>query len=202
MHRTARNIKRILDLAIAGLAMAFVFPFMIVIAVLIRRNSPGPVFFRQQRIGLNGRQFTLIKFRTMRADTDPYGFSPKDGSDPRLTTIGKFLREHSLDELPQILNVLAGQMTLVGPRPLLPWQYEKWTPRQRGRCSVKPGLTGWAQVSGRTTLTHEEKIELDLWYVEGASMLLDLKIILQTVGKVIAKQDTYEPVYSHHETDN
>ena len=195
MSPITRNIKRIIDLSLAGLAIAFAFPLMIVIALLIRRDSPGPAFFRQQRVGLNGKPFTLLKFRTMRTDADPYGFSPKDGNDPRLTTIGKFLREHSLDELPQIINILANQMTLVGPRPLLIWQYEKWTPRQRQRCSVKPGLTGWAQVSGRTTLTHEEKIELDLWYVEKASILLDLKIIIKTIGKVIAKQDTYEPTY-------
>ena len=168
---------------------------MLVMAVVIRRDSPGLVFFCQQRVGLDGKPFTLIKFRTMSADTDPYGFSPKNAGDPRLTGVGKFFREHSLDELPQLINVLCGQMSLVGPRPLLLWQYQRWTQRQRGRCLVKPGLTGWAQVIGRTELTHEKKIEYDLWYVDNATLLLDAKIIFKTVIMVVARRATYEPRY-------
>ena len=190
-----RKVKRILDLVFSGAALVFLFPFMLVMAVVIRRDSPGPVFFRQQRVGLGGRPFTLMKFRTMSADTDPYGFSPKNAGDPRLTSIGKSFREHSLDELPQLINVLSGQMSLVGPRPLLLWQYQRWTQRQRGRCQVKPGLTGWAQVIGRTELTHERKIEYDLWYVENATLMLDAKIIFKTLVMVMARRATYEPRY-------
>lgn len=190
-----RKVKRILDLVSSGAALVFLFPFMLVMAVVIRRDSPGPVFFRQQRVGLGGRPFTLMKFRTMSVDTDPYGFSPKNAGDPRLTSVGKCFREHSLDELPQLINVLSGQMSLVGPRPLLLWQYQRWTQRQRGRCLVKPGLTGWAQVIGRTELTHERKIEYDLWYVDNATLLLDAKIIFKTLFMVMARRATYEPRY-------
>lgn len=190
-----RKVKRILDLVFSGAALVFLFPFMLVMAVVIRRDSPGPVFFRQQRVGLGGRPFTLMKFRTMSVDTDPYGFSPKNAGDPRLTSVGKCFREHSLDELPQLINVLSGQMSLVGPRPLLLWQYQRWTQRQRGRCLVKPGLTGWAQVIGRTELTHERKIEYDLWYVDNATLLLDAKIIFKTLFMVMARRATYEPRY-------
>lgn len=190
-----RKVKRILDLVFSGAALVFLFPFMLVMAVVIRRDSPGPVFFRQQRVGLGGRPFTLMKFRTMSVDTDPYGFSPKNAGDPRLTSVGKCFREHSLDELPQLINVLSGQMSLVGPRPLLLWQYQRWTQRQRGRCQVKPGLTGWAQVIGRTELTHERKIEYDLWYVDNATLLLDAKIIFKTLFMVMARRATYEPRY-------
>jgi len=199
MHPVERKIKRILDLAVSAAALVFLFPVMLVIAVLIRADSPGPSLFRQQRVGLGGKTFKLFKFRTMRPDVDPYGFSPADGSDPRLTRIGKPLREHSLDELPQLINVLLGHMSLVGPRPLLLWQYEKWTPRQRRRCEVKPGLTGWAQVLGRTELTHEEKIELDLWYVDHAGLWLDLKILWMTIAVVLKRQGTYEPKYSQRQ---
>ena len=175
---------------------------MLVLAVVIRRDSPGPVFFCQQRVGLDGKPFTLIKFRTMSADTDPYGFSPKNAGDPRLTGVGKFFREHSLDELPQLINVVMGQMSLVGPRPLLLWQYQRWTDRQRRRTLVKPGLTGWAQVHGRAALTHEEKIEQDLWYVDNATLLLDLRIIIQTLRVVFSRQATYESRYSSQDQVN
>jgi len=190
------RLKRVIDILAAGLAIAVLAPLMALIALAIRRSSPGPAVFRQTRIGKNGKPFTLLKFRTMRTDTDPYGFSPKDDSDPRVTTIGKFLRRYSLDELPQLVNVIKGQMTLVGPRPLLPWQYEQWTDRQKRRCEVKPGLTGWAQISGRGSLTHEEKIELDIWYVDHATLALDIKILALTVVKVLRGEDTLEVQYS------
>jgi lipopolysaccharide/colanic/teichoic acid biosynthesis glycosyltransferase len=186
---------RIFSLCVVLPLLILLAPFMIGIGVLIRLTSPGPALFKHERVGLHGRRFTLYKFRTMRADTDPYGFSPQDGSDPRLTRTGRWLRERSLDELPQLINVVKGDMTLVGPRPLLPWQWEQWTPRQRRRCDVLPGLTGWAQVHGRGDVSHEEKIELDLWYVQRRGLALDLKIIWQTFLGVLGRKAIYETDY-------
>jgi sugar transferase EpsL len=197
-----QTMKRVIDVLAACVALAILSPLMALIALAVRWSSPGPAVFRQNRVGKNGKVFTFYKFRTMRTDADPYGFSPKDDSDPRVTKVGKILRKYSLDELPQLMNVLKGQMTLVGPRPLLPWQYEKWTDRQKRRCEVKPGLTGWAQVQGRGALTHEDKIELDLWYVDHYSPWLDLKIIGKTFGKVWRGEDTLEVRYSKSEQDN
>jgi sugar transferase EpsL len=196
------TMKRVIDILAAGVALTILSPLMALIALAIRWSSPGPAVFRQNRVGKHGKIFTFYKFRTMRTDTDPYGFSPRDDSDPRVTRVGKILRKYSLDELPQLLNVLKGQMTLVGPRPLLPWQYDKWTDRQKRRCEVKPGLTGWAQVQGRGALTHEDKIELDLWYVDHSSPWLDLKIIGKTFGKVWRGEDTLEVRYSKSDQDN
>ena len=143
--------------------------------------------------------FTLYKFRTMRNDCDPFGNSPKDGSDPRITVIGKWLRLLSLDELPQLFNVLRGEMSLVGPRPLYMSQAAEWNSRQKRRLEVKPGLTGLAQVSGRGSLTIEEKLELDVQYVEQKSLLLDLRLLLATAFKLFAPQDIYEKRYSEAE---
>jgi len=169
---------------------------MVLIGLWIRLDSAGPAIFVQMRVGRHGELFRFYKFRTMRADVDPYGHSPNSHSDDRLTRSGKWLRKSSLDELPQLFNVLRGEMTLVGPRPLLPWQYEQWTEHQRRRCDVKPGLTGWAQVNGRGSLTHEDKIELDVWYVEHRSAALDLKIIGRTLWQAIRGQDVLEKQYS------
>lgn len=189
------RLARIIELLVVVPALIVAAPVMCVIAVLVRATSPGPAVFRQERVGLRGRRFTLYKFRTMRADTDPYGFSPQDRGDPRLTRVGRWIRETSLDELPQLLNVLKGDMTLVGPRPLLGWQWDQWTERQCRRCEVKPGLTGWAQVRGRGDISHEEKIELDLWYVENRSFALDMKIILLTLLSVFRRRAIYETDY-------
>lgn len=191
--------KRVIDVLASSVALIILSPLMAMIALAIRWSSPGPAVFRQNRVGKLGKIFTLYKFRTMRTDTDPYGFSPKEESDPRVTKVGKILRKYSLDELPQLVNVLKGQMTLIGPRPLLPWQYEQWTDRQKRRCEVKPGLTGWAQVQGRGALTHEDKIEMDLWYVDHYSPTLDLKILGKTFGKVLRGQDILEVQYSKSE---
>lgn len=188
-------LSRILSTTVALTALAIFSPLMIVIAIAIRMTSPGPAIFRQERVGLKGRRFTMYKFRTMRTDTDPYGFSPTDGSDPRLTRVGRWIRETSLDELPQLFNVLKGDMTLVGPRPLLGWQYEQWTPQQRRRCDVLPGLTGWAQIRGRGDVSHEDKIELDLWYVDHRSVLLDLRILFGTFLHVFRRKAIYETDY-------
>jgi lipopolysaccharide/colanic/teichoic acid biosynthesis glycosyltransferase len=189
-------VKRPVDFLLTLLGLIVLLPLAAAIALAIKLTSPGPVIFRQNRVGKNGKVFTLYKFRTMRTDTDPYGFSPKDDSDPRVTSVGRVLRKYSLDELPQLVNVLKGDMALVGPRPLLPWQYEQWTDRQKRRCRVKPGLTGWAQVQGRGAVAHEDKIELDLWYVDHAGPWLDLAILARTVGKVFRAEDTLEVTYS------
>ncbi|UCF00180.1 MAG: sugar transferase, partial [Planctomycetota bacterium] len=143
--------------------------------------------------------FVFYKFRTMKIDVDPFGPSPKSGDDPRLTKVGKFLREYSLDELPQLFNVLKGDMSIVGPRPLYASQAAEWNQRQKKRLLVKPGLTGLAQISGRGELTREEKLELDVKYVETATILTDIKIILTTVAQVFQRKSIYEKRYSKTE---
>ena len=194
-----RLTKRILDILIAGLSLAILSPLLAVIAVAIQVGSRGPAIFRQERAGKDGRPFTLYKFRTMRLDADPFGPSPKSGEDPRLTRLGRFLREHSLDELPQLVNVILGDMSLVGPRPLYMSQVAEWNERQRKRLEVKPGLTGLAQVSGRGELTREEKLELDVSYVEHASLWLDVRILLATAARVCGGGGIYEKRYSQAE---
>jgi sugar transferase EpsL len=193
MHsRLGRVCKRGIDFVAAALLLGLLSPAMMWIALAIRRESPGPVIFSQQRAGRSGRPFTFYKFRTMRADVDPYGRSPSAADDPRLTRVGRWLRERSLDELPQLLNVLRGDMTLVGPRPLYLQQADHWDARQRRRLDVKPGLTGLAQIHERAEQTHEDKIELDLEYVQRASLWLDCRILLATVGRVLRRESIYE----------
>ena len=196
------GLRRAIDIVGALLALVLFAPAMAVIAAAIKLDSTGPAVFRQTRVGRGGKPFLFYKFRTMRTDADPYGFSPRDQADPRITRIGRFLRKSSLDELPQLVNVLLGHMTFVGPRPLLPWQYDLWTPHQRRRCQVKPGLTGWAQVHGRAALTHEEKIELDIWYVDHAGFWLDTKIIFKTIIQALRGANTLEVRYSRKDPDN
>jgi len=192
-------IRRILDIVISIIAIVLLLPVMVLIALAIRLESRGWPIFRQRRAGYHGRAFTMLKFRTMRADVDPYGISPHGPKDPRLTRVGRWLREKSLDELPQLFNVLAGQMSIVGPRPLYERQAERWNQRQRARLDVKPGMTGYAQVFGRGTLTHEDKIELDLKYVRTRSFWLDLRIIFRTIVILVGRRgDTYERRYSRH----
>jgi len=194
-----RVTKRTLDILIAGLALVILSPLLVVIAVAIRLGSRGPAIFRQERAGKDSRPFTLYKFRTMRPDVDPFGPSPKSGQDPRLTRLGRFLREHSLDELPQLVNVVRGDMSLVGPRPLYVSQVAEWNDRQRTRLQIKPGLTGLAQISGRGELTREEKLELDVRYVEQASFLLDVRILFATATRVFGAGRIYEKRYSETE---
>ena len=188
--------KRAFDLIVAGLMLVVLAPLLAGIAVAIRLGSRGPAIFRQERAGRNGVPFTFYKFRTMRLGADPFGPSPKSGADPRLTRIGRFLREYSLDELPQLVNILRGDMSLVGPRPLYVAQIAEWNERQRRRLAVKPGLTGLAQICGRGGLTREEKLELDVKYVEQASLRLDARILLTTLVQVLARQGIYEQRYS------
>ncbi|MCY2928560.1 MAG: sugar transferase [Planctomycetota bacterium] len=190
-------MKRWMDILLAGPALILLAGPMLLIAVLIRRESPGDSIFRQRRAGWKGNAFVMLKFRTMRADADPYGVSPHSGEDTRLTNVGRFLRETSLDELPQLINVLKGEMSLVGPRPLYERQAELWNDRQRRRLDVRPGLTGYAQVRGRGELTHEEKIELDLYYVDHGSLALDGRILWWTVTAALRRRgEIYERRYS------
>lgn len=181
MTAAGRATKRVLDVALSGLALLVGWPALAVIAVLIRRDSPGPAIFRQERAGRGMKPFTMLKFRTMRVDADPFGASPDGADDPRLTPLGRRLRETSLDELPQLWNVLRGDMSLVGPRPLYMSQAREFDARQRRRLEVRPGLTGLAQVQGRGELPHAEKLEIDVQYVEKMSLGLDLRILWRTV---------------------
>jgi len=194
-----RFSKRVFDFVVSLLALVLLIPLVVVLIVTIRLGSKGPAIFKQQRAGKNGTPFIFYKFRTMKTDADPFGPSPKSDTDDRLTSIGKFLREYSLDELPQLVNILKGQMSLVGPRPLYMSQMAEWDDRQKMRLCVKPGLTGLAQVSGRGELTREEKLELDVRYVENASFWSDCKIILATAGQVFMRQNIYEKKYSKDE---
>lgn len=189
-------MKRFIDLILVIPAVIILLPLFVLLALVIKLSSKGPAIFKQKRAGKDGRPFIFYKFRTMRTDVDPFGASPKSANDPRLTKLGKFLREYSLDELPQLFNVLKGDMSLVGPRPLYMEQMKEWDERQKKRLLVKPGITGLAQISGRGALTREEKLELDVQYVENARFWLDLKIILVTIWQVFCRKSIYEKRYS------
>lgn len=185
-------IKRLMDFWGSLFALMLISPLFLGVAVAIKLDSSGPVFFRQERAGKDGRVFKIFKFRTMVVDAETMGagvFVEKE--DSRITKVGKWLRDTSLDELPQLINVLLGEMSLVGPRPTLPYQVERYDERQRQRLLLRPGITGWAQVSGRNSLTWPEKIELDIWYVENWSLRLDIKILWQTIYVIFDKQDLY-----------
>ena len=192
-------IKRIIDIFVSLSAAILLLPVFAVIAAAIKLGSKGPVLFRQERVGKGGKPFVFYKFRTMKIDVDPFGPSPKSDKDHRLTKTGRFLRENSLDELPQLFNILGGNMSLVGPRPLYVSQMAEWNERQKNRLLVKPGLTGLAQISGRGQLTREEKLELDVKYVETAGFGLDCKIILATIVAVFGRKNIYEKKYSQTE---
>lgn len=181
-------------------ALLILLPFggilLLVLAWRIRADSPGPALFRQTRAGRGGKPFTMYKFRTMRTDVDPYGDSPQTGEDPRITKFGRWLREKSLDELPQLINVLRGEMSLIGPRPLYVQQIAEWNERQTARLLVKPGLTGLAQINGRGELTIEEKLEWDVRYVESIGLLTDIRILWSTIRNVRSSEGIYEKRYS------
>jgi lipopolysaccharide/colanic/teichoic acid biosynthesis glycosyltransferase len=194
-------MKRLADILLSFSALVVLCVPLAVIALIIRLGSPGSPIFRQRRAGWRGEPFTMLKFRTMRPDADPYGQSPHGADDPRLTRFGRWLREKSLDELPQFVNVLLGDMSLVGPRPLYERQAAKWDERQRKRLDVRPGLTGYAQVFGRGSLSHEEKIAMDVFYVENRNLWFDIKIVFKTVLTVFTGrgEDIYEQRYSSDE---
>ena len=174
-------MNRALDVAGASVALAFASPVLAVAALAIKLEDRGPVLYRQRRVGKDGGEFELLKLRTMVPDAEMHGagFAVNRG-DPRITRMGRLLRRLSLDELPQLWNVVRGEMSLIGPRPTLQYQVDQYTPRQRRRLEVKPGITGWAQIHGRASLPWEERIELDVWYVENRSPRVDLKILLRT----------------------
>jgi lipopolysaccharide/colanic/teichoic acid biosynthesis glycosyltransferase len=179
-------MPRALDLAIAGLALVVLSPLLAIAAIAIRLGSRGPAIYRQRRVGLGGSEFEMLKLRTMVQGSDPVGVGTVVGrDDPRVTGAGRLLRRTSLDEIPNLVNVLRGEMAIVGPRPTIPAQVEGYTPRQRRRHDVRPGITGWAQVQGRAGIPWEERIELDLWYVEHRSLGLDLRILAKTTWLLV-----------------
>ena len=183
--------KRLLDLLLAGLGLFFLSPLYLILIILIAGWLGKPVFFRQRRPGYHAKPFMIYKFRTMSDARDAQGNLLPD--EIRLTNLGRFLRATSLDELPELINVLRGEMSLVGPRPLLMQYLERYTPEQARRHDVLPGITGWAQINGRNVLTWEDKFRLDIWYVDHQSMLLDLKILFLTLWKVIRREGISQP---------
>jgi lipopolysaccharide/colanic/teichoic acid biosynthesis glycosyltransferase len=186
-------ITRALDLLIAGIGTAVSAPLVAALALAVRLESPGDPIYRQARVGKDGQPFEIFKLRTMvsGAEFQGAGIGLAEG-DPRITRVGAFLRRYSLDELPNLWNVLRGEMAIVGPRPTVDSQVRQYTPRQRGRLAVRPGLTGWAQVNGRTSLPWPQRIELDLWYVEHRSLALDLRILARTAGMVLTGAGLYK----------
>ena len=186
-------IKRALDLAIAVPMAILTAPLVAGLAVAIRLDSPGEPLYRQVRVGKDGRAFEIFKLRTMVSGAEFTGAGLAiDEGDTRITRLGGLLRRYSLDELPNLWNVVRGEMSMVGPRPTLQHQVDHYTPRQRGRLAVKPGITGWAQVNGRASLPWPERIELDLWYVEHQSLALDLRILARTLDLVARGSGLYK----------
>jgi lipopolysaccharide/colanic/teichoic acid biosynthesis glycosyltransferase len=184
-----RAAKRTLDLLIGGIGCLLSAPLIALAALAIRLESPGHPIYRQRRVGRDGRPFEIYKLRTMVAGAERIGagLAIQEGDD-RIPRVGALLRRTSLDELPNLWNVVRGEMSIVGPRPTVQIQVDQYTERQRGRLKVKPGITGWAQVNGRASLPWSERIELDLWYVEHCSLLLDLKILVRT-AKILVRGD-------------
>jgi lipopolysaccharide/colanic/teichoic acid biosynthesis glycosyltransferase len=180
-------MPRALDILIATAALIVLSPFLLVAALAIKLGSPGPVFYRQRRVGLDDREFEMLKLRTMVQGSDPVGVGTiVTREDPRVTGAGRFLRRTSLDEVPNLVNVLRGEMAIVGPRPTIPAQVDDYTPHQRRRHEVLPGITGWAQVQGRAGIPWEERIELDVHYVDQRSAALDARILLKTAWLVVS----------------
>jgi lipopolysaccharide/colanic/teichoic acid biosynthesis glycosyltransferase len=182
-------MPRAFDILIAALALLILSPVLLVAAIAIKLTSRGPVVYRQRRVGRDGREFEMWKLRTMVQGSDPVGVGKvvyRD--DPRVTAAGRFLRRTSLDEVPNLLNVLRGVLAIVGPRPTIPAQVDDYTPRQRRRHEVRPGITGWAQVQGRAGIPWEERIELDVWYVDHRSAALDVRILAKTLWLVLTGQ--------------
>lgn len=178
--------KRCFDLTLTCAGLFFVWPLLLLLAWLVRSKLGSPVLFRQQRLGKEGQEFYVTKFRTMTDERDADGNLLPDGE--RLTRFGRFLRSSSLDELPELLNVLKGEMSLVGPRPLVARYKDRYSPRQFRRHEVRPGITGWAQINGRNAISWEERFELDLWYVENYNLGLDLKILFRTFHKAAVRE--------------
>ena len=186
-------MKRAMDVVIASVGLLVGGPVLVAAMAAIRLESPGHPIYRQRRIGRDGEPFDLYKLRTMVHGAEHMGAGMAvDEGDSRITRVGAFLRRISLDELPNLVNVLRGDMSIVGPRPTIPVQVEQYTERQRGRLAVKPGITGWAQVNGRASLPWAERIELDLWYVEHQSLRLDLRILARTAAILVRGEGLYK----------
>lgn len=188
-----RAVKRFLDVTASFLGLVLLSPLLLAVSMLIKIDSRGPVIFRQRRIGRNGKVFEIYKFRSMCVGAEKTGSGVYSGKgDARVTRIGKILRATSIDELPQLLNILKGEMSFVGPRPPLtyhPWKYEEYTDFQKRMFEVRPGITGWAQVNGRKDVEWHKRIELNVWYVDHMSLLLDIKIMFMTAFKVLTNAD-------------
>ncbi|HTA32737.1 MAG TPA: sugar transferase [Solirubrobacteraceae bacterium] len=186
-------IRRTIDVVVSATALAFTAPLVALAAIAIRLESRGPVIYRQRRSGLHGREFDVLKLRTMVDGAEHVGAGlAVNENDARITRVGALLRRTSLDELPNLVNVLRGEMSLIGPRPTLPVQVEQYSERQRGRLAVKPGITGWAQVNGRASLPWPERIELDLYYIEHRSPVLDTRIVWRTLAMVLGGSGLYK----------
>jgi lipopolysaccharide/colanic/teichoic acid biosynthesis glycosyltransferase len=185
-------LRRAFDLLVASVALVVASPVLLAAILAIRVESPGSAIYRQRRVGLRGEPFDIFKLRTMvtGAEYVGRGLAVSEG-DSRITRVGRLLRRTSLDELPNLVNVLRGEMSIIGPRPTVPVQVARYTERQRGRLDVKPGITGWAQIHGRTSLPWAERIELDLWYVEHRSWRVDLQILWRTIQMVVGGQGLY-----------
>ena len=193
MRSFYRAVKRFLDVTASFLGLVLLSPLLLAVSILIKIDSRGPVIFRQKRIGRNGKVFEIYKFRSMCVGAEKTGSGVYSGKgDARVTRIGKILRATSIDELPQLLNILKGEMSFVGPRPPLtyhPWKYEEYTDFQKRMFEVRPGITGWAQVNGRKDVEWHKRIELNVWYVDHMSLLLDIKIMFMTAFKVLTNAD-------------
>lgn len=188
-----RAVKRFLDVTASFLGLVLLSPLLLAVSIQIKIDSRGPIIFRQKRIGRNGKVFEIYKFRSMCVGAEKTGSGVYSGKgDARVTRIGKILRATSIDELPQLLNILKGEMSFVGPRPPLtyhPWKYEEYTDFQKRMFEVRPGITGWAQVNGRKDVEWHKRIELNVWYVDHMSLLLDIKIMFMTAFKVLTNAD-------------
>ncbi len=186
-------IRRAVDIVVSSLALALGAPVLALTMLAVRLESTGPALYSQQRTGRDGRPFEVLKLRTMVDGAEHIGAGlAVNADDPRVTRVGAFLRRTSLDELPNLVNVLRGEMSLIGPRPTLPVQVAQYTERQRGRLAIKPGITGWAQVNGRASLPWTERIELDLYYIEHRSLPLDLRILGRTLAMVLGGSGLYK----------
>lgn len=202
-----RNIfKRLIDVVLSFIGIIVVSPIYLLTAIFIRLESEGPVIFKQKRLGVNGVPFNIYKFRSMYINSEKKGsgvYSGKD--DPRVTKVGKFIRLTSIDELPQFFNILKGDMAIIGPRPALtyhPWPYEEYTEEQKKMFSVRPGVTGWAQIHGRKDVEWNKRIEMNVWYAEHLNFWLDVKIFFATIFKVITFKDNYNVEETAAKTDS
>jgi lipopolysaccharide/colanic/teichoic acid biosynthesis glycosyltransferase len=186
-------MRRAFDIAVAAAALALASPLLALAAVAIRLESKGGAIYRQRRVGLDGHEFDVLKLRTMVDGAERVGAGlAVNAGDARITRVGKLLRRTSLDELPNLVNVLRGEMAIVGPRPTLPHQVAQYTERERGRLAIRPGITGWAQVNGRTSLPWAQRIELDLWYIEHRTWRLDLQILWRSARQVVVGEGLYK----------